>query len=212
MPKFSVYAARDGDTYHGTVEADDQHQAESQARGDVADEFQLCDELKQAREEGDECAFEAELDGFDVFQIPEGAAVSGDLDLVLELAERFLSEGELADEGAEARAPYEAAIERLRAGYVPEPSVQPIDVVVTISGGVMQASFMSRPGVRLYVVDYDQDGVDESELVDMAEPDEPREMLANVYEDGISHDADWVKFVLAKAEELRAKEESNGNG
>lgn len=64
--RYSVIAARDGDTYHDEVSADNQEEAETKAREQLAEAWHMQSELKQAREEGDESAFDAELDGFAV--------------------------------------------------------------------------------------------------------------------------------------------------
>jgi hypothetical protein len=66
MTTFSVIAARDGDVYHDAVEANDQAEAETKAREQLAEAWHMTDELALAREEGDESAFDAELDGFAV--------------------------------------------------------------------------------------------------------------------------------------------------
>jgi hypothetical protein len=66
MTTFEIFAARDGDTYRDTVGAADQEEAESKAREQLAEAWRMTDELYLARKEGDESAFDAELDGFSV--------------------------------------------------------------------------------------------------------------------------------------------------
>lgn len=135
------------------------------------------------------------------------ADLSGDLETVLQLAERFAAEGAIADEpGAAERAL--AAIHRLRTGQ-PHAAVspaEPITIAVTIEGGVMQGSVASRGGVRLYVVDFDQDGVEQGQLVDMAGPDDSSEEWASVWQDNTTVDAAEVARIIAKAEERAVRE------
>jgi hypothetical protein len=63
---FSVIAAKDGDTFHDTVEAVDQEEAERLAREQVAEAWDMMDFLTEAVDSGDPTLFDCELDGFAV--------------------------------------------------------------------------------------------------------------------------------------------------
>lgn len=88
---------------------------------------------------------------------------------------------------------------------------EPITIAVTIEGGVMQGSVASGEGVRLYVVDFDQDGVEQGRLVDMAGPYDTREEWASVWQDNTTVDAAEVARIIAKAEEGALREQRFNN-
>lgn len=65
--RYSVIAAKDGDVYHDEVEAADQEEAERKAREQVAEAWNMGEELKRAIADDDVLGwFDAELDGFAV--------------------------------------------------------------------------------------------------------------------------------------------------
>lgn len=97
-----------------------------------------------------------------------------------------------------------AAISRLRAQ--PPTKAEPITVAVSVSGGVLQWGGADREGVRLIVIDYDQDGTPHGELVDMAEPDDTREAYASVYEEGVEINAEAIARILEKRDERELRE------
>jgi hypothetical protein len=91
---------------------------------------------------------------------------------------------------------------------------QPITVAVTVSGGVLQwagSDVDVTDRVRLIVVDFDQDGVEEGRLVDMAGPDEAREEWASVYPERICPDREEVTRIIAKQAEREEREERFDN-
>jgi hypothetical protein len=79
--RYSVIAARDGDVYHDSVEAETQEEADTKAREQLAEAWNMQDYLQSARDEGDESEFEAELDGFAVDPVlvdADALAAAGD--------------------------------------------------------------------------------------------------------------------------------------
>lgn len=81
--RYSVIASQDGNVYHDSVEASSQEEAETLARDQLAEAWDMCDILDRARAEGAEDEFDAELDGF---------AVDPDMDERMRLAGDALCE------------------------------------------------------------------------------------------------------------------------
>ena len=77
--RYSVIAARDGDTYHDEVFADDQDAAFVAAREQLAEAWNMQDVLQRARSEGDETIFDADLDGFSVDPDPDPLEIVADV-------------------------------------------------------------------------------------------------------------------------------------
>jgi hypothetical protein len=71
MMRYSVIAARDGDTYHDEVFADTQEEAERLAREELAEAWNLQEALKEALDAGDPTIFDADTDGFSVTPDPD---------------------------------------------------------------------------------------------------------------------------------------------
>ena len=69
--RYSVIAARDGDTYHDEVFADDQDAAEDMAREQLAEAWGMESDLQRAKDEEDMTLFDCELDGFAVDPDPD---------------------------------------------------------------------------------------------------------------------------------------------
>lgn len=210
MKTFSIIAAHDGDVYHDSIEAADNDQAYSLARRKLAADWHMTETLEQYIAEGDEEGFDGELDGFAVDPEPERAELqpgsASDLDLVLRMAARFASEGAISDNfdrepGDPLPADVEAAIARLRASEPPA-----ITVAVSVSGGILQWGGADAPGVKLIVVDYDQDGAPPHETVDMAEPGD-RPELACVREETVETNPEAIARIVEKHAELELREQ-----
>jgi hypothetical protein len=134
-----------------------------------------------------------------------------DLDLVLSMATRFAREGAIVDDedrqpGDPLPADVEAAVARLRAG---QPKA--ITVAASISGGVLQWAGADAPGVEFIVIDYDQEGVAEGELVDMAEEDDVRPAFAAVYFENVEVNAEALDRIKEKRAERELRESRYSN-
>jgi hypothetical protein len=68
--RYSVIAALDGSVYHDEVEADNQEDAEAEARAMLASAWGMTPTLQDALNESDPTLFDAELDGFAVDPAP----------------------------------------------------------------------------------------------------------------------------------------------
>lgn len=107
MPTFRIFAARDGDTFHETIEAADYDSAEDHARELIAKDFRLPEELASARAEDDSGLFDAELDGFTVEEVENfipPAALAGAIAILRELANGETTSARMNEIMDEARA------------------------------------------------------------------------------------------------------------
>jgi len=64
--RYSVTVTDDGSTFHDSVEADSQEEAETKARELIAESWDCQDRLDEARNEGSEIDFDANFDTFTV--------------------------------------------------------------------------------------------------------------------------------------------------
>lgn len=87
--RYSVIITEDGDTFHDTVEADNQEQAETAARDIIANAWNREDTLIEARAEGDETAFDAHFDSFAVDPVMAAPEVQELLDASRALLDEF---------------------------------------------------------------------------------------------------------------------------
>lgn len=104
----------------------------------------------------------------DAFGLLTKPPVPADLGLVIEIAQRFLSEGELATATAEDRAPYEAAIERLTA-HPPADAVAAAVKALRDGKGSIGALLHQVSQMRGMFDDEDgtiQDAVDDAEIAE----------------------------------------------
>jgi hypothetical protein len=99
MPKYEIYAARDGDTFRETIVAPDEGTAVLRAYSLIAHEFRLKKELEVAITEGDIESFEQELDGFTLEQT--AGEKYPDSDAAVQIAEEAFRAGYEAAGGAE---------------------------------------------------------------------------------------------------------------
>jgi hypothetical protein len=249
MSTFSIFAARDGDTYCGTIEATDEDEAHEKARPIIAEA------LRMEFDEHDPEDFDAELDGFTIEPVPatEALRMTPDLETVLQLAERFVAEGDIADK-PEARDAALAAIQAVRGMSAVESAIAQaireqrvvwakrqapgemnetyeeeeadtvvavlddvlrsasmpaaeaaITVAVSMEGGVLQWGGADREGVKLIVIDYDQDGTPCHEIVNMAQPGERAEW-ACVREENVEINAEAIAHIVEKRAELELRE------
>lgn len=180
MTTFSIFAARDGDTYLDSVEADNQADAETKARKQLAVAWNMVDLLEAWIREDHESGFDAELDGFLVTPAPAVLPAElapcfdlGELMSVIGWAEQFAEDWmEMADsestrkDGADAC----ALVERVKAATLACQAAKPIRVLIALDGGLVQGGCSDVP-VEIIVVDYDTGGADPAELVDVPQDD-----------------------------------------
>ncbi len=69
MPRFHVFAARDGNALHEEIEAEDYEAAENEGRRLAAAEFSLEEVLQQAIDDDEVWFFDGELDGLLIEEI-----------------------------------------------------------------------------------------------------------------------------------------------
>ncbi|MES2903300.1 MAG: hypothetical protein V4696_03865 [Pseudomonadota bacterium] len=88
---------------------------------------------------------------------------------------------------------------------------EPVKIAVGIAGGCLTGASVDNHvyPVRLFIADFDQEGVDEKELVDLEDEDSASEALAGVWEETLSQDSAWVTRVEAGSVELSERQKGN---